>query len=441
MGTSHGATALAGGVVAQVTGVDGAYRFNELPVAYMAPDGTHYLAAYRVALKETIVEDAGTPDVADDDIHWLLTRYHAQDDQLADADAENEDGNGSATGIAIQGREEFTDASGTTHLLTRANKGQIILADIADEVFTTYNTVTKATLKQESQVALPASEVAVGLEDLSGYGDVLQFDWLTAREGTMGEKDLDDKFIERIIDGGDAGMLPPPVQSVVGVVWTDTNNDGIQNEVPVLDADGNPTVDSLGNPVMEMEKGANGIRVTLERYIPNITYAADGSGEIVAVNGWVKDPAWDDDTHTWEDYEADNTGGMSLIEGRSQLTSAQESAEGVVEDGVYRFDNLSTQTRDQYGNPIIYAYRVRATDPAFKRNAYMIAKYLRGDDFTLDSNFKLKDAYLMKNAATNAEGIDEYDVLLNTYEEGVSNMRTWWRRRLPTTRTRTRGWG
>ena len=41
-------------------------------------------------------------------------------------------------------------------------------------------------------------------------------------------------------------------------------------------------------------------------------------------------------------------------------------------DGVYRFDNLLTQTRDEYDNVIVYAYRVRATDPAFKRNAYMM---------------------------------------------------------------------
>ena len=420
-GTVHKAIALGGGVISQLTGADGAYRFNELPVAYMAPDGTHYLAAYRVALRDTVVEDNGTEDTADD-VHWLLTRYHAGDDQLMDADLENEDGNHTDVGIAIQGREDFADAEGNHHLLTRANKGQVILADVADEVYTAYNQATGKTVKQESQVALPVSEVADGLDELYGANAVLQFDWLTAREGTMGERDLDGNFVERIVDAGDVGQLPPPVQSIVGVVWTDTNNDGIQNEAPVLDADGNPVTDALGVPVTEKEKGKNGIRVTLERYLPDVTYAEDGSGRIVSIDGWVRDPEWADATHTWDDYEADNTGGMSLIEGRSQFTSAQVGAEDEIEDGVYRFDDLLTQTRDQYGNTLVYAYRVRATDPAFKRNAYMIAKYLRGDDFTLDSNFKLKDAYLMKNAATNAEGIDEYDVLLNTYEEGVSNM-------------------
>ena len=186
-GTVHKAIALGGGVISQLTGADGAYRFNELPVAYMAPDGTHYLAAYRVALRDTVVEDNGTEDTADD-VHWLLTRYHAGDDQLMDADLENEDGNHADVGIAIQGREDFADAEGNHHLLTRANKGQVILADVADEVYTAYNQATGKTVKQESQVALPVSEVADGLDELYGANAVLQFDWLTAREGTMGER-------------------------------------------------------------------------------------------------------------------------------------------------------------------------------------------------------------------------------------------------------------
>lgn len=421
-GASHVAAAVGGGFLAQKTGADGLYEFNELPTAYTAPDGAHYLAAYRVALKETLVDDNGTPDDTADDIHWLLTRYHAEDDVLADADIENAEGNRTPAGIAMQGRELFRGSDGSEQRLVRAHEGQIILADIINEVHTAYNTVTKRELRKDSQVILAAEEVAEGLAALSGFERGVQYDWLRAREGNLGEVDEEGVREGRIVDGGDAGMLEPPVQSIVGVVWTDTNNDGIQNEAPVTDDDGNPVLDAAGEPVMEMEKGKNGIRVTLERYIPNITYAEDGSGEIVSIDGWKKDPAWADETHTWEDYEADNTGGMSLIEGRSQLTANGVDSEGEVTDGVYRFDDLLTQTRDEYDNIIVYAYRVRATDPAFKRNAYMIAKYLRGDDFTLDSNFRLKDALLMKNAETNEEGIDEYDVLLNTYQPGVSNM-------------------
>ncbi len=364
----------ANGVVSVRTGEDGTYAFDNLPTAYTDPQGAHFLAGYRVRLAEL----NHSVDANGNDNYWLLSRYHA-----TDSDAADEEGAAASTGLdsdvpdsveslvnmVVQGREAFSADSAAFG--TRAHDGQIILAGEVD--------AGGYEQWRDSHVQLGAGEVLVSDEEARA------FDWLTTRVGE-----------DEAVDGGDVGQLPSPVRDIVGVIWDDVVNDGIQSDEFERDENGALVMGDDGKPKL-LEPGVNGIQVTLERYV------SDGAG------GWEDDLTWATQDE-WDAYRANYTNGLGASDrGHNQQTAKREAADGELSDGVYRWNDLPTQTRVD-GEVRVYAYRMRVTEPRYKTRGFLTAKYERGDDPTLDSNLNYHDAYLMK---VDGSSSGEYTVLLD----------------------------
>ena len=345
------------GWVGVLTDVDGNYVFDNLPTAYESDEGQQYLAAYRLRLQRLKVENEGAHDAN----YWLATRYHSNgtssgmQNALSDSDLRDE-----ASG-AIVGREALAGDAGAS---VRPHDGQVILA----------RAIPSARADQASHVRVDATDVVASAAQNAGTS----FDWLYVRSDAA----LSDSGALSV-RGGDVGQLPAPTTTIQGILWADENNDGIRDNGEV---------------------GVGGIRVTLERYVPDAD-DEDGDGD-----GWKRDPKWyegwvsdpdfaaGDPVDAWDAYDADCQKGIgSAAAGHSQITTAA---------GAYCFEDVPTQRIDPDGTPVVFAYRVRVTMAPDIRYSYLIAKYHQGDDWTRDSDLRYQDALLMDVDS------DEYDVPL-----------------------------
>lgn len=428
-----------------LTDDEGRYAFGDLPTAYTTDDGVQYLAAYRVRLVSLHQDvDPTTGDPVGEP--WLATRPHegtvaslAIDSDVLDTES-----------LALVDREIV---GATT--VKRAHEGQVILAA----------TVPLARAGQYSQMTLGGLDAPSALPTA--------FDWLRVRD------DAEERDGALWVRGGDAGQLKRPVADIEGYLWEDPDNDGMHSA---------------------NEAGVGGIRVTLERYIPD-PLNSDGDGD-----GWQRDPAWYPDWENDPDYLVYNPVGGGDTETGGDTGDAGESGEGSDPDnghsgeadgsgngadtgdgnggetgnpgdgaeagagaeggngedgsdsegepaavaevastaadtvdawgayddhpqkgigsdraghstftdanGRYCFADLPTQQVEADGSVTVFAYRVRVTVDPDLRYTYLIGKYRQGSDFTVDSDLRYSDAYLMDPQRR------EYDVLLDRRDSG-----------------------
>ena len=235
---------LAPGEVGVLTDEDGGYCFDNLPAAYTDADGAQYLAAYRVHLYATHVDEKGTPDTSDDN-HWLITRSHIGDDRTVDSDVLERSTLGVIDRVAASGGDRG-DGS-------RVSDGLIILAGETDK---------PARVDQGSHVRVPAAYVQ--------SGQPTTYDWLTLRqvgedvtvETIAGEAGAETTRV--VFRGGDAGQLPAPEGAIEGIIWNDANSNGLQD----ANESGVPSIHAL--------------KVRLDRFVPDAS----------AADGWTPDATW-----------------------------------------------------------------------------------------------------------------------------------------------------
>ncbi len=198
----------------------------------------------------------------------------------------------------------------------------------------------------ESHVRVPASQLSEGAPTA--------YDWLTIRKTgddvEIRDVEAEDGTTSQLIvfRGGDAGQLPAPRRDISGVVWNDVNSNGIQDP---------------GEPGY----ASSLIQIELLRFVPDEN----------AADGWAPDPSW---TPRLE------------YPGRG---------------GWFCFENLPSQRREADGTTTVFAYRAWVKAAPDVRYTLFIAKYQQGTDYTVDSDLRYDDSYLMNLA------VDEYDVLLD----------------------------
>ena len=198
----------------------------------------------------------------------------------------------------------------------------------------------------ESHVRVPASQLTEGAP--------AAYDWLTIRKDgddvEIREVEADDGTTSQLIvfRGGDAGQLPAPRRDISGVVWNDVNSNGIQD---------------AGEPGY----ASTLIQIELLRFVPDAG----------APDGWSPDPSW--------------------------TPRLEYPGKG----GWFCFEDLPSQRREADGSTTIFAYRAWVKAAPDVRYTLFIAKYQQGDDYTVDSDLRYDDSYLMNLT------VDEYDVLLD----------------------------
>ena len=199
------------GVVTVRTDAQGAYAFDNLPVAYAAPGVDEpTLAGYRLRLTALASDHT-------------LTRYHASMPGQPTFDTTRVDSDVYNTELMIVDRESF-DASDNT-AGERANNGQVLLAAETDAADALWAANDPATAR--------------------GY------DALAAGAAT--------------VRGGDVGQEPVASASVAGRIWQDLDNDGIQDDADVwVDADDDGQLDE---GELAREAGVADIEIALTRYL------------------------------------------------------------------------------------------------------------------------------------------------------------------------------
>ena len=414
------------GVVSVLTDDEGVYRFDNLPTAYTDPaTGKHYLAAYRVKLVDSLLDN--------EEGAWMMTRYHQGGEEALELDSDLPDNLGLDRNYPLIGREVATEGDGLANrylgMRQEMLEGQVILANAAG---------TTGRGARAEQV-VPATDY---VNDLTGE---LVFDWMDARPYRTGAD---------AVNGGDAGQLPPPVQDIVGVLWNDANNDGIQGMVkvernadgtPVLDAEGNtvPVLDAHGNPALE--RTADGTPVLVDE-LGNMVQATDADGNPVFESDGVT-PVWltehgmdgisvkleryytaDEGTtwvsHPFSEAEAKPYVDAGLVWDSADgtlrtMTAELPNAFGDERHGIYRFDDMQTQGRvdadgDGLTEMVIYGFRVKIDEPDWRMNR-MASKFRQSDDRTRDSDLVYETdspnkSYLMDGG--------EYIVLLEAADAG-----------------------
>ena len=299
----------------------GVYTFDNLPAAYTAPDGGHYLASYRVEVGERLFTSEDDATTADDE-QWLLTRYHktaADGEDATERDSDAEGGLGKNGGIAITAQDTVLTLDGNDHDGVRAHSGHIVLADTADNVkHSNIDPDTLARDLQASKVTIPLADVvsktiegdesaashttADGTEVLVPTDRYITYDWLGCRplRDENGDVVVDEgtrRPLPAVVPGGDAGEIKPPTQKITGVVFNDADNDGMNGTVAAGETD---TV--VDHPV-------KGVQLTLERYY-TLAESNDAEDAAVAAGGWHADPTWSSDAST-KAYKADRTRGLA----------------------------------------------------------------------------------------------------------------------------------
>ena len=278
----------------------------------MTDDDKYFLAAYRTELADLYREEAANT-VDGTANQWMLTRYHhnesaeegatqltaeiaeinGSESVVNDSDVASELVRGVAGGMVIAGRVEGVadaakvDAAATTGVAsdgtalddtdtvrtTRANDGQIILAQVASD----RGNVTGDTYTYTDRNAF------VTLPDGAGMGTGAQtYDWILDPE-----TDEDGNVVP--VEAGDVGEVRAPLQTISGVVWADEDNNGVRDE--------NPTTSAL-----------DGISLALERYALVATRDSDG---VWATSGtWERDLTWADQA-AWDAYDANPLTGLA----------------------------------------------------------------------------------------------------------------------------------
>ncbi len=426
------------GVLEVTTNQDGNYLVENLPTVYVTDNDQYYLAAYRLELVDLYHEDA-VNGVDGSDNYWVPTRYHNSSDAArtanenvaaADVTAVNNswsvkadsdiasalktDGeNGTTGGIVVASRVveegDGSDADTTADELaagnigsasdatnaggvqtTRNNNGQIILAHRVD---------AGDTQNQDAYVTLTAGEgMGAGVET---------YDWIRNPDGIVTDTEGDNLGLDSgtavPVQAGDIGQVRTPLASVTGMVFGDTDNDGIRAYV---DLNGNGIHDEN-----DKDHGYEGLRIAIERYTVDAAEQADGSFAVASDAQWTRDETW---ATNWNAYDIDPVANP-LVNDDLGLSREVTSAA----DGSFSFDNLPAYQRtvaeDGTQTITLYGYRLRVVDYRFWDKFLGVAKYQEGNDYKVDSDVVAATGYLMEDG--------QYDVLLNviTNESPVTN--------------------
>lgn len=444
---------------------NGIYNFNELPSAFTAPNGSHFLASYRVelgvlkqqeanvtlndeaqaaegtSLPLVQIDDENAPLFAgsqQDNTTWNLTDYHApawrsgtpvaagegeeQSKPLnsADVDSDASSAKGVAGGYSFTALETVVTVKGESVTGLRAHSGHIILAGVAAD-----NTGS-ATDPDLDDNNIQVSKVTVALEDVLNpnptaqdnapgipEGQLVTYDWLDYRplldENGNEQKDENGDIL-RGAQGGDAGEMHLMRPTITGQVWMDDNNDGLNQ--------------SRGEGATEA--GVAGMQLTLERYYTAANQATwndeTDSWEAPAASsdGWHLDPTWASD-EDYAAYAADVTRGLPGTDNFAAGTTWVHVA--------ISFSDATAEERNVFGNVVKEA--APATSPSATEFAAMSDADKKAALEAVAADMLVTDGAIVADAArtgvwvsTAADGADHNTVTDEAGNYSFGNLRT-----------------
>ena len=233
------------------------------------------------------------------------------------------------------------------------------------------------------------------------------YDWIANPDGITTVTEGDDRGLDTgtatPVHAGDIGQVRTPLASISGMVFSDTDNNGIRAYV---DVNGNGIHDEG-----DADNGFAGMRIAIERYTVDASEQPDGSFAVAADAAWTRDETW---ATNWNDYDIDPV--ANPLE-NATLGLSRETTSGA--DGSFSFGNLPAYQRtvaeDGTQTITLYGYRLRVVDYRFWDKFLSVAKYQEGTDYRVDSDVVAETGYLMEDG--------QYDVLLNviTNESPVTN--------------------